>query len=526
LDTALDEAGSDAVGEDEGEDEGANDQAGPDQVAEASDGPASQGSAGGSGSGQPGGEAAPGRSVEFRLQPESGGLARLEPVMADGRQPWPANPFTAHPAPILDTADEVDASWIVRPLFALGTAMPTFRRRTPSSAETGGGGGAGLRTILLGLGGLLVALAAVAGALLVPDLVTDSERSEFDQLLDGARQGLTAATLATDPVATRLELALALSAAEEALALRPLNAEAALLEQEIDVALGQANAIMRPPDLVTLLDFGSGAALGLVEVADDTAFLLEEASGRVLAFDFAAGETSVIFESGQEYLFIGDFAGVAATRPIGIEWTATALSASLTILDDSGQLFRYTEAGGAEAYRLPNGEVVSSADGLTADAGALYLLDGRGGLVWRFPFLADGGLDAGSGAISRTELGEATDLAIAADGAGGTVFVSSSDGRIRRFVDGRDQGFPLDLDRPLLVPGSLVLAETSGLLYIVDRGNSRILAVTLAGEIVAQLRDDLLIGVRGVHVDDLNERIYYVTATAMLVSAMPEVLRR
>ncbi|HJN92324.1 MAG TPA: hypothetical protein QGF05_06320 [Dehalococcoidia bacterium] len=467
-----------------------------------------------------------GGTVEFRLQTETAELGQLQTQYAATDQSWPSNPFTSNPAPILDTADDVDAGRIVRPLFGLGTSMPSFRRRSAAPASSDQGGGAGVRPILLGLVGLVVALVAVAGALLVPDLITDSERSEFDRLLEDTRQGLTAATLATDPAAARLELELARTAVASAQVLRPLDSEATILEQEIAATLQQANAIVQPPELVELLDFGPQAALGFVQISGDVAFILDEAAGRVFAADLISGRTSVIFEAGQEYLFIGEFGGVTATNPIAVEWTATSLSASLTILDDSGSLFRFSEAGGTEAFRIPNVEVLGSADGLTVDTASILLLDAAGGVVWRFPILPDGSLDSGRTAIGRKELGEATDLAIAPDSAGGTIFISSSDGRIRRFVDGRDQGFPLTLDRPLLVPASLVIAQAANLLYIVDRGNDRILIVSLGGEVLLQIRDARLAGVRGIFIDELDQQIYYVTASTLLVSAMPEALRR
>jgi hypothetical protein len=472
------------------------------------------------------GDAPPSGTVEFRLQAENSELGQLQAQLATTAATWPTNPFTANPAPVLDTADAVDARRIVRPLFGLGTSMPSFRRRSATRRPNDYGGGAGIRSVLLGLAGLVLALTVVAGALLVPDLITDSERSEFDQFLEDARQGLTAATLTTDPAVARLELELAQAAVVSAQELRPLDLEATILEQEIVATLQQANAIVRPPELIELLNFGPQSTLGFLQINGDTAFILDDAARRVFAADIVSGQTSVIFEAGQEYLFIGEFGGVSAGNPIDIEWTATTLGASLTILDDAGQLFRYSETGETDAYRTPNPEVVGSADGLTTDASAIYLLDATGGVVWRFPVLAGGILDSGQTAIGRAELGAATDLAIAPDAGGGTIFVSSSDGRIRRFVDGRDQGFPLTLDRPLLVPTSLVVTEAANVLYLVDRGHDRVLVVSLAGDVLLQIRDTRLAGVRGVFVDEPNQQIYYVTASTLLVSAMPVPLRR
>ena len=444
---------------------------------------------------------------------------------ADG--PWPVNPFSSRATPVLDTAGQVDASQITRPLFTLTGSIPSFRRRTAArdpnaDDKTGPGWG----PILLGLGALLIALAAVAGALLIPELVSDSERNEFDRFVEQARDGLTAATLSADPAGTRFELQRATSASESALALRPLDPDALVLQQEIETALRQVNAIVQPPGLQVLRAFGGQAALSAIEIGGGVAYTLDEAGSTVVAFDFATGISRTVFAAGEQYLLIGEFAGLTAAAPIGIEWTSTSRDASLSVLDETGQLFRVTTASGTEAYFLENPEVIGSARAVTANEAGLYLLDSSG-VIWLFPFQADGSLGAASAAIDRTDLAQATDLTIVDDdNVGATFLVTSGDGRVRRFNDGQDQGFPLDLDRPLLVPASLSIGELSDLVYLADRGNNRVLVLTPAGETVAQLRAPQLEGVRGVYVDELNQRLYFVTASDLLASGLPDQLAR
>ena len=471
-------------------------------------------------------ETGPTGTVEYRFEAETTPLPRLETQLAQVSGAWPANPFAVRAAPILDTADDVDASRIALPLFGLRGSIPTFRRRAPARSDDDWESRATWRPIALGLSALVVALVVVAGALLVPDLVNDSERTDFDRFVEEARLGLTTATLNAEPEAARSELALALAAAGAALELRPLDANVLLLEQEIAAALEQANAIVRPPGLATLLDLGPRAALGLVQLGGGSVFLLDEAGGRVIALDLESGASGPIFETGGRYLYIGEFADVQASRPVGIHWTGTSSQASLTVLDDEGNLFRFSEAGGMEAYRVPNAEVLGSADGVTSGQAGLYVLDADGGVVWLFPLRSDGSLGSGSPAITRTDLGAATDLVLS-EGAGDPVlFIASADGRIRRFREGTDQGFPIVLDRPLLVPASISLGRLSGLIYVVDRGNNRVLAISRNGEIVAQLRDERLAGVRGVQVDEINQVAYYLTASSLLTSTLPAILTR
>ncbi len=459
------------------------------------------------------GEAPGSRTQEYRFAPPD--------------TPWPVSPFSSRTTPVLDTAGRVEASQVTAPLFDLSGSIPRFRRRASAhDPKANGQASPGWGAILLGLGALLVALSAVAGALLVPELVSDSERNEFDRFVEQARDGLTAATLSADPAGSRLELQRAASAAKTALGLRPLDSEALVLQQEIETALRQVNSIVQPPGLQILRGFGGQAALSAIEIGGGVAYTLDEAAGTVVALNFSTGISRTVYAAGEQYLLIGEFAGLTATTPISMEWTSTERDAWLSVLDETGQLFRISPAGGTEAYFLENPEVVGSARALTTNEAGLYLLDSSG-VIWLLPFQENGNLGAASAAIDRTDLAQATDLAIVNDDiVGATFLVTSGDGRIRRFSDGQDQGFPLDLDRPLLVPASLSIGQLSDLVYLADRGNNRVLVLTPAGETIAQLRAAQLEGVRSVYVDELNQRLYFVTASNLLASDLPDRLAR
>ena len=471
--------------------------------------------------------------IALNFAPASASGPGREPALAA----WPGNPFAPPPPQVLESALEVDASRLSRPLFSLRASTPRLRLRAPSwprPDDAGAEGEPGWRqhwgAITLGLGAMLLVLAIVAAALLVPDLLEDSERSRFEQHLEEARRAVTAATLTNEPGASRDELTVAEAAIARALALRPLDTAALALQQDVAAALRQANAILAPAELALVLDFGERAAqplaLSAVQVGGEHLYVLDESGGRIFALALAGGDPGVIFRAGERYPLIFEFNGPEAAAPISMEWSAEAGAgvegASLTILDANRRLFRYTPATGVVALDLPNSDVLGSADAVTVRDRSLYVLDRAGGIVWQIPVLSDGDLAPGAPAIQRTDLAAATALVV--DEA---IFVSGSDGRIRRLSESGDQGFPVpELDRPLLVPASLAVGQTSGLLYAVDRGNNRVVIFTTRGELVAQLRADLLIGVRAVVPDEVNRRLYYATEDALLTSALPEELLR
>ncbi len=471
------------------------------------------------------GEDAPGaaRTVEYRLAPGESGPGALQPQAAG----WPANPFNTPAAPVLETGRDADTARFPLPMFRLEGRMPRFRRRPEADADRAGEAVAprrGWGALALAVLAVVAVLGVVVGVLLVPDLLENSEQGRFEARLEEARRGLTAASLTSDATAGRAELTEARAAVAAALDLRPLDESALALQGEVATALSQINAVVRPPGLVEVANLSAivppPLALSLVQVGGASLYLLDESGQRVFALPLAGGEPSLIFAAGERYPVLSLAAEQEAGAPVGMHWASGAAGQSLTILDDNGQLFRVLPGRGAQALTMPSRELIGSPDAVAVDAGGIFVLDVAGGAIWRFPQLADGTLLEPQLAITRTDLSAAGSLAV-----GDSLFVAGSDGRIRRFSDGADQGFPLlDLDRPLLVPDSLAIGALTGLVYTVDRGNNRVAVFSAAGELVVQLRADELSGVRGVAPDERNGRLYFVTADRLLSSALPPII--
>ena len=472
------------------------------------------------------GDGAPGaaRTVEYRLAPDGPGPGALPPQAAG----WPANPFNTPAAPVLETGRDADSARFPLPMFRLEGRMPRIRRRRrEADADRAGEAVAprrGWGALALAVLAVVAVLGVVVGVLLVPDLLENSEQGRFEARLEEARRGLTAASLTNDATAGRAELTDARAAVAAALDLRPLDESALALQGEVATALSQINAVVRPPGLVEVANLSAivppPLALSLVQVGGASLYLLDESGQRVFALPLAGGEPALIFAAGERYPVLSLAADLEAGAPVGMHWASGAAGQSLTILDDNGQLFRFLPGQGAQALTMPSRELIGSPDAVAVDAGGIFVLDVAGGAIWRFPQLADGTLLEPQLAITRTDLSAAGSLAV-----GDSLFVAGSDGRIRRFSDGADQGFPLlDLDRPLLVPDSLAVGALTGLVYTVDRGNNRVAVFSAAGELIVQLRADELSGVRGVVPDELNGRLYFVTADRLLSSALPPII--
>ena len=430
---------------------------------------------------------------------------------------WPANPFTPAPPTVLAEGAGFDTAPNTLPIFGLKRVVPNLRApgRPRRRERSGGHGRAGSwGPVALVLTGTVLLLLVVAGALLVPELLRESETTQVDELLAEGRLRFRAASLAQEPEIVLEELELAVASVEEALKLEPGHEEAAAFGAEIEGALLQINLIVQPQDVTVVLDFSTLVAppfaLGAVEVGGEEVYVLDGSGGRVFALPIeGAGEPVTLLRRGEQ---VGT---QTAGEPISMHWVAN--ESSLYILDAERQIFRYSPGAGLSAIVLPNAEALGSVDAIATEGTAVYLLDVAGGSVWRYATGPDGLLTEGVPVVERVELSGANSIVVAS-----AIFVASSDGRVRRFLEGSEQGFAqVGLDRPLLLAASLELGSQSGLIYAADRGNNRVVVFGPTGELRLQIRDDLLAGLRAVAVDEAAGRLYYVTPDALLTSTLP-----
>lgn len=470
-------------------------------------------------------EPAPSVESEPPAAPVAAPPGQLEMVFSAPPAPrgnWPTNPFAPVALSVLATeaaaaGSGAPPSW-GRPLAELRGELPdpsanrpelqTQRRRWPP-----------LRTALIAFAAMLGVLAAVSAALLLPTLLSGDDE-QFGELLEQARQGLAAAVLGVDVASSRASLRASLDDVNLALETKPLDQQALDLRSEIEAALAELDLLFVPAEFETLVDlgrFGPSIALGALYQSSDPAggslYALDDAGGRVFAIS-PAGAPSVIFSEGAAL----DASGARRTgKPISLALEGGAV----WVLDAEGGLFRL-DADGALLIDIPQPARYGSLDAIAVGADALWLLDAAGGAVWRFPLAAGGGLEAPTRATPRSDFGAAIEVAVAEQRDGATaVFVAMRDGRLRRFVEGEERPLTLEgLDRGPLVPASLGVGSSSGLLYLADRGNDRVLILGPDGALSRQIASEQLRELRGVAVDEARSQIIYALPTRLLSSPL------
>ena len=170
---------------------------------------------------------------------------------------------------------------------------------------------------------------------------------------------------------------------------------------------------------------------------------------------------------------------------------------------------------------IPDQVLLGSVDAVAATSGSVYLLDQSGGAIWRFA-VERSELSAPSRAVGRTDLLNANEFVATVNGSGAIEFlVASNDGRLRRYSAAEELPLALDLERELLAPASLSLGAQSGLVYVVDRGQGRIIAVGPDGGVVSQIQSAELADLRGAWVNELTGQIIYALPSSILLGRLP-----
>ncbi|MCY3568393.1 MAG: hypothetical protein OXH38_07170 [Chloroflexi bacterium] len=450
---------------------------------------------------------------------------------------WPVNPFAVANVQRLEGV----LPRIVLPPGPLRQPILDLRRALPSLGEDRAEPSpqrpeirphapitrsASARRVGIVLTAMIALLVGVAAVLLGPSLWR-SDDDQFRSHLERARNGLAASELSVATESARLALQDARIEVETALDLNPLAPEALQLREQIEAVLGELNLVQSAGELSTLVDlseFGPAIALGAVRAGGGRTFVLDDAGGRVFAVG-SEGTAQVIFLEGES---LGLGSRLRAGRPISIAWqprqpnAADGLPANdgLWILDSNARLFRWTDSG-VLLVPIPELDRLGSVDAIAATAGSVFLLDQSGGAVWRFAVARDE-LGDPARAVGRTDLLNASELRASVNAEGIVEFlVASNDGRLRRFRGNEELPLALDLQRELLAPASISLGAESGLIYVVDRGRGRIVAVGAEGSVISQIQSPEIAELRGAWVDESSGQVVYALPDTLLVGRLP-----
>jgi hypothetical protein len=354
-------------------------------------------------------------------------------------------------------------------------------------------------------------------AYFVPGVLQKGRSEKVADLVDGAQTQLAAADVEGDPARKRSLLEESRRLATNALHLDPGNEMAAMLRQQASAGLVTMDAVvdlgsMTAVTTLTRLTAGEVAITGLV-VQGGSAYLLDGLGGRVMAVSLGdPGLPAVVFEAGQTY------GGVAAKAPAQMTWEGADAGGRLLVLDADRKLFEVRPGSAPQPLALRRTDTWSSAAGLAAFNGNLYVLDPAANQVHRY-LPAAVGFDSEPSLVleGQSGLARATELAVDGD-----VFVGMEKGEVRRFRSGRRAAFGLGgIDEPVERAVDIAVLAASDEVYIADAGNRRVVVASRDGVFKRQLVAAVFGDLRAIAIDAAASQLYVVAGDTLVTAPLP-----
>ena len=396
-------------------------------------------------------------------------------------------------------------------------ALPSLRRPRLAGRGRASEGVARLPWRAIALAAALLVVAVAVGRFVLPPLLNEDRAARLEEAVAAAELHLTSSASEEDAAGRRAEIELALSEIARARSVEPSDSRVADLDARAEIMLSLLDAVVDLDRLRRVIEFQGTLTAPLrpagLRAGGGALWLVEGERGRIFWVDASAGAGNgprpvEVYRSGESY------GGATARDPLAIAWDGA--SGRLLLIDAARTLFaiapptagRAAAPAASEPRVLPLRDVaeIDSVAAITAYAGNLYLLDPRGGEVWRYLPAGDGYDSERSGLFGGAEIAGAGALLVDGD-----VFLLQEQ-RLRRFRLGEELAPLLQgVDRPLQSPAGVVEDVARGRLYVADRGGRRVVVSDRDGDFVEQFRHPQFFDLRGLALSADGAELYVLT---------------
>jgi len=326
----------------------------------------------------------------------------------------------------------------------------------------------------------IVLLLGVVGLITLPRLLGGDSTQQYTALVDSAQQKLATARVLEDPSEKRKALTEAQALLLEARDASASGPEAAQLISQVTAALAAMDAVRTPTavDVVASLDqFGDKPVAAVrLEVTDDTAYVLDGASGQVIALPLKGGEHSVVY---------GEDKDAKRGRPVATAFLegADLGEPSLLIMDASRNLWAFSPTAGLRP--VPFGAPASmTVTDIAVYGRDLFVLDAAASAVYKFS-PGDGGYGAAPVKVLDTpDIAAARRLMVDSE-----IVTADANGTLRRFTG--QLALVLSeagVDQRLVRAEAPAALTRNGDLAVLDSANDRIVVLRRDGAFDRQYR--------------------------------------
>ncbi|MCC6237452.1 MAG: hypothetical protein IT299_07745 [Dehalococcoidia bacterium] len=420
-----------------------------------------------------------------QVEDEVDGADEPEAALEEPAEPAPVARVESAPPPLpREVAPRARAPQIRRPRASL-LANPSQRAQ--------------VLTAVVGV----VLLSAVAWFTL-PGLLQNDRAVRFDEIVAAVQSRVDAAANASDPASARAALVEAQSQLATARAAAPEgDARVGELDARVSEIAARLDRVTDLPEPRRLLEIRGVLTTPIQRVSlvsAEALWIVDHTRGRILVTDAqASAAPREVYRAGERY------DGTVARDPAAVTWDQ--VGRRLLVIDNERVLWQVPETGAPTHVALRGAEDLRSVNAIAAYSGNLYVLDGRGGEVWRY-------LPAGSGYDSERTglLGGASFTDARALVVDGDVFVLDGSG-LRHFRQGQEQEQLLrGIDRAPQAPVALVQDVARNRLYVGDPVARRIVITDRAGLFQGQLRHNSLLDLTAMALSPDGATMYALTA--------------
>jgi len=332
----------------------------------------------------------------------------------------------------------------------------------------------------------------------------------------------------------RLHWEAALAHANSAAALQPDAPSVVALQDQARDALDLFNGIVRL-NPIQLWDFGGGTVPRQLVIHGQMIFVLDPGGGWVAQLTLNTAGDSVVEEEDDTPTLVRSRQQIGEERVGGLVdfvWVGPGgerQTSGLVILEEDGALTSYdpaweNEEGTPQLMRsLLGTPPAGTARAVGSYEGRFYILDTAADQIWRYE---------PRGAVYPDQpahyfvvapprpLDDALDMAI-----DGNIYILHADGTILKLLGGNPEpfdvrGLPGDISQPIAL--AVDPDGNSGIIYVADRGNSRVVVLEPDGAFQAQLHaGGAFDRLETLAVDEATKRLYVVSGGRLYVALLP-----
>lgn len=270
------------------------------------------------------------------------------------------------------------------------------------------------------------------------------------------------------------------------------------LKKRIETALGgvvKEYQLSEVPTLTDLTLVGQGGRGDILSLSGKYLVILDKSQSRVFGFDIARKSGEIL--AGGEVLSNSQFLTSTA------DFVFVLAKEGLTQI---GIKNKKIEGGKIETDK-EWGEITA----MKAYGGNLYFLDREKNIIWRYSTTEEG-FGTKQNWFAR---GVSPDLSsVVSMSIDGVIWFLTQDGKILKFIQGAPVAFGVaGLDKPFLNPSIIYTDSEAGNLYILDKGNNRIVVLAKSGEYQSQYLWDGVSGVSDMVVSEAEKKILLLSGS-------------